>query len=311
MSDTAEAKPDAAAVDPSGSAAVPDVGAMEAAVDAGEQGEEGKVKLDAVVSTLVDAGEVANRAAAIAASSTENMTAVIRASTQETEKARKLGIVLVAVAGGLMTVMAIVFATMTFHLSSRLTAIDAMIVAVGKRVVQLNTGIEQLESVEAALAKVQEEKAEKDEAVTKLAAKLDAFMAESRKFNAEQAQLAAKKDDGKAGQALAAQLKALEAQLQAQAKSVNRLVELQGSAQANQQAQAAKVAALSKSLDTLAAEKRKAPAPAPAPKLAAPAPAPAPAPVAVTPPPPKEKPVTTMVQYPNPALKKAGESGER
>jgi len=290
-------------------AGVTDPAAVEAAVDAGAEGEEGKVKLDAVVSTLVDAGEVANRAAAIAASSTENMTAVIRDSTRETEKARKLGIVFVAVSGGLMLLATVVFATMTFHLSSRLTAIDAMIVAVGQRVVKLNAGLDELEAIEGAIAKVQEQKAEKDEAITKLATKLDGFITETRKYNADQAQLAAKKDDGKSGPALAAQLKSLEAQLQTQSKSIGRLVELQDNAQA-------KVVALSKSVETLAAERKKAatppPPPAPKPVARAPAPAPTPAPVpapavATPPPAPKEKPVQAVVQYPNPALKKVGE----
>lgn len=289
---------------------VTDPAAVEAAIDAGAEGEEGKVKLDAVVSTLVDAGEVANRAAAIAASSTENMTAVIRDSTRETEKARKLGIVFVAVSGGLMLLATVVFATMTFHLSSRLTAIDAMIVAVGQRVVKLNAGLDELEAIEGAIAKVQEQKAEKDEAITKLATKLDGFITETRKYNADQAQLAAKKDDGKSGPALAAQLKSLEAQLQAQSKSIGRLVELQDNAQA-------KVVALSKSVETLAAERKKVatPPPPPAPKPVArapapaptPAPVPAPAPAVATPPAPKEKPVQAVVQYPNPALKKVGE----
>jgi len=289
---------------------VTDPAAVEAAIDAGAEGEEGKVKLDAVVSTLVDAGEVANRAAAIAASSTENMTAVIRDSTRETEKARKLGIVFIAVSGGLMLLATVVFATMTFHLSSRLTAIDAMIVAVGQRVVKLNAGLDELEAIEGAIAKVQEQKAEKDEAITKLATKLDGFITETRKYNADQAQLAAKKDDGKSGPALAAQLKSLEAQLQAQSKSIGRLVELQDNAQA-------KVVALSKSVETLAAERKKVatppPPPAPKPVARAPAPAPTPAPVpapvpaVATPPAPKEKPVQAVVQYPNPALKKVGE----
>jgi len=289
---------------------VTDPAAVEAAVDAGAESEEGKVKLDAVVSTLVDAGEVANRAAAIAASSTENMTAVIRDSTRETEKARKLGIVFIAVSGGLMLLATVVFATMTFHLSSRLTAIDAMIVAVGQRVVKLNAGLDELEAIEGAIAKVQEQKAEKDEAITKLATKLDGFITETRKYNADQAQLAAKKDDGKSGPALAAQLKSLEAQLQAQSKSIGRLVELQDNAQA-------KVVALSKSVETLAAERKKVatPPPPPAPKPVArapapaptPAPVPAPAPAVATPPAPKEKPVQAVVQYPNPALKKVGE----
>lgn len=287
---------------------VTDPAAVEAAVDAGAEGEEGKVKLDAVVSTLVDAGEVANRAAAIAASSTENMTAVIRDSTRETEKARKLGIVFVAVSGGLMLLATVVFATMTFHLSSRLTAIDAMIVAVGQRVVKLNAGLDELEAIEGAIAKVQEQKAEKDEAITKLATKLDGFITETRKYNADQAQLAAKKDDGKSGPALAAQLKSLEAQLQTQSKSIGRLVELQDNAQA-------KVVALSKSVETLAAERKKAatPPPPPAPKPVArapapgPTPAPAPSPAVAPPPAPKEKPVQAVVQYPNPALKKVGE----
>ena len=289
---------------------VTDPAAVEAAIDAGAEGEEGKVKLDAVVSTLVDAGEVANRAAAIAASSTENMTAVIRDSTRETEKARKLGIVFIAVSGGLMLLATVVFATMTFHLSSRLTAIDAMIVAVGQRVVKLNAGLDELEAIEGAIAKVQEQKAEKDEAITKLATKLDGFITETRKYNADQAQLAAKKDDGKSGPALAAQLKSLEAQLQAQSKSIGRLVELQDNAQA-------KVVALSKSVETLAAERKKVatPPPPPAPKPVArapapaptPAPVPAPAPAVATPPAPKEKPVQAVVQYPNPALKKVGE----
>lgn len=289
---------------------VTDPAAVEAAIDAGAEGEEGKVKLDAVVSTLVDAGEVANRAAAIAASSTENMTAVIRDSTRETEKARKLGIVFIAVSGGLMLLATVVFATMTFHLSSRLTAIDAMIVAVGQRVVKLNAGLDELEAIEGAIAKVQEQKAEKDEAITKLATKLDGFITETRKYNADQAQLAAKKDDGKSGPALAAQLKSLEAHLQAQSKSIGRLVELQDNAQA-------KVVALSKSVETLAAERKKVatPPPPPAPKPVArapapaptPAPVPAPAPAVATPPAPKEKPVQAVVQYPNPALKKVGE----
>ncbi len=127
-------------------------------------------------STMLDSAELANRAAGMAAKAAGNMHG---ASTQliESYSAQKMFLIIVLAVFGLLMVLAMtVFAFMSFRLQQRVTQADAMLIAVGKRVIAMDESLEQFASHGEALREV----ANKQEAIisaqTKIELRLDEVM---------------------------------------------------------------------------------------------------------------------------------------
>ena len=127
-------------------------------------------------STMLDSAELANRAAGMAAKAASNMHG---ASTQliESYAGQKMYLIIVLAVFGLLMVLAItVFAFMSFRLQQRVTQADAMLIAVGKRVIAMDEGLELFTGHGEALREV----ASKQEAIisaqTKIELRLDEVM---------------------------------------------------------------------------------------------------------------------------------------
>ena len=127
-------------------------------------------------STMLDSAELANRAAGMAAKAASNMHG---ASTQliESYAGQKMYLIIVLGVFGLLMVLAItVFAFMSFRLQQRVTQADAMLIAVGKRVIAMDEGLELFTGHGEALREV----ASKQEAIisaqTKIELRLDEVM---------------------------------------------------------------------------------------------------------------------------------------
>ena len=127
-------------------------------------------------STMLDSAELANRAAGMAAKAAGNMHT---ASTQliESYAGQKMYLIIVLAVFGLLMVLAItVFAFMSFRLQQRVTQADAMLIAVGKRVIAMDEGLELFTGHGEALREV----ASKQEAIisaqTKIELRLDEVM---------------------------------------------------------------------------------------------------------------------------------------
>jgi methyl-accepting chemotaxis protein len=98
---------------------------------------------------VLDAAEVANRSAEVAnriSSSFESQMTQLSAAAFTT---RKINTILIGVTAGLMLIALVIFAVFSARLSNRVNELDEMLLAVGKRTVELNAGIASLESLTA------------------------------------------------------------------------------------------------------------------------------------------------------------------
>jgi hypothetical protein len=127
-------------------------------------------------STMLDSAELANRAAGMAAKAAGDMHG---ASTQliASYAGQKMYLIIVLAVFGLLMVLAMtVFAFMSFRLQQRVTQADAMLIAVGKRVIAMDESLEQFADHGEALSEV----ASKQEAIigaqTKIELRLDEVM---------------------------------------------------------------------------------------------------------------------------------------
>ena len=277
----------------------------EAAVeDEGGEGEDtvatvNETSFDAVITRVLDASDVANKTASIAATSTEHLIDAVDELRASTVKARMHAVVVLGVTGFLMLAAVGVFTVMALQLQGRLDSADSTIMAVGKRVVSLNASIGTLKQMEASREKFNERQDEQVKAMEKMMPQLETGMAEVRKSVADLAEKsakpAAKAEADPRSAALQAQLKALEPQLQAQARSTARLAEQVTTMQAN----LAKINGVSRDVETLLKMEKQ--------RAVLVAPPPAAAPVAVAPV-EKEKPppAPSYVRYPNPNAREAG-----
>jgi uncharacterized coiled-coil protein SlyX len=203
-----------------------------AAVDAVSVVEE--TTLDAVVTRVLDASDVANKTASIAANSTGQLIAATEAMQGEVQKARMHSVIVLGICGFAMIAAVCVFTVMALQLQSRIDAADATVLAVGKRVVQLNSGIGSIKQIDEIMGKINERQQVQELAIEKLVARLDTGMAELRKAQAEQVGKAAKAAPVAPPQppqldprvlALQAQIKALESQLQAQLRTTAKVAD--------------------------------------------------------------------------------------
>ena len=285
-------------------AVAPEAAAVEEGGGEGGEGEDtvatvNETSFDAVITRVLDASDVANKTASIAATSTEHLIDAVDELRASTVKARMHAVVVLGVTGFLMLAAVGVFTVMALQLQGRLDSADSTIMAVGKRVVSLNASIGTLKQMEASLEKFNERQDEQVKAMEKMMPQLETGMAEVRKSVADLAEKsakpAAKAEADPRSAALQAQLKALEPQLQAQARSTARLAEQVTTMQAN----LAKINGVSRDVETLLKMDKQ--------RAVVVAPPPAAAPVAVAPV-EKEKPppAPSYVRYPNPNAREAG-----
>jgi hypothetical protein len=167
---------------------------------------------------LMDSAELATRVANVAADAGVDLRVASNKLTISYEQQRKLLILLIAIFGGLMIVACGVFATMAWRLQSRVSQLDTMVLAVGKRVVGMDASMESVGAVQQAL----QELMVKQEAMTSLQSKIDARLEEAIKSTQGVPELTAKQIDGKT-QEMSKQVQLLDGKLQAQANVLKTL----------------------------------------------------------------------------------------
>lgn len=101
-------------------------------------------ELTEMKSTLLDAAELSNRAAGLAAKASADLHSAADNVMQSNASVRIYGIVVLAAFGILMMIGLGLFGFMSMRLQSRITQADAMLLAVGKRVVAMDESIELL-----------------------------------------------------------------------------------------------------------------------------------------------------------------------
>ena len=238
-------------------------------------------------STMLDSAELANRAAGMAAKAAGDMH---KASTEliESGSGQKIYLIIVLAVFGLLIVMAIsIFAFMSFRLNQRVAQADAMLLAVGKRVIAMDESLEMFTGHGEALREVANKQDAIISAQTKIELRLDEVMRGVQMAADSIAKPATGSDKDKAPD-MAKLLKELDGKLQAQATAINNL---SGQIRSVGSPAPARVdpAAVRKEAEALVRQLKAAEASVKPPAAAA---APAAAPK------PPEKPVEKLIQYP-------------
>lgn len=173
-------------------------------------------------STMLDSAELANRAAGMAAKAAGNMHS---ASTQliESYSAQKMYLVIVLAVFGLLMVLAMsVFAFMSFRLQQRVAQADAMLIAVGKRVIAMDESLELFAGHGEALREVASKQDAIISAQTKIELRLDEVVRGVQAATDSIAKPAHDKDKDKAPD-VAKLIKDLDGKLAAQASAISNL----------------------------------------------------------------------------------------
>ena len=175
---------------------------------------------------MLDSTELATRSANLAVGSAENMKKATHNLVDLMKVNKKQHQIMLGIAGGLMFVTAIVFATSIFTLKSRINQMDAMLASLSKRVVELNDSMEMVGSVNEGLQAM----VSKQDDITKMQGNLEARLNEAIK-NTESVPEKTAQQVGEKGQVLAAQVKSLEGRFVQQSKAMNALANQVGGLQ--------------------------------------------------------------------------------
>jgi len=175
---------------------------------------------------MLDSTELATRSANLAVGSAENMKKATHNLVDLMKVNKKQHQIMLGIAGGLMFVTAIVFATSIFTLKSRINQMDAMLASLSKRVVELNDSMEMVGSVNEGLQAM----VSKQDDITKMQGNLEARLNEAIK-NTESVPEKTAQQVGEKGQVLAAQVKSLEGRFVQQSKALNALANQVGGLQ--------------------------------------------------------------------------------
>ena len=271
--------------------------------------------LDKLVKVVLDSAAVANRTAEMAAKSTERMLGIEDRLEDTMSRSRVTSQIVLATTGAMLVIGLGLLGAFGYSVTSSVGAADDLLESVSKRVNDLNLRIDQAKRITDRVAELDPAPITKN--LQRIEKRLDAMQEEMKK---PITLAAAGPVIDTAAEKRAADLAATQKELQAQIKSLDKQLQAQTDAQAKlatklseeiaatnkelaalNKAQAEKLAAISRSLETLTAAREKPPAPKPVekpPAKAAPKAPAASAPTTTAPPPAPAKPAATA---PSPA----------
>ncbi len=181
-------------------------------------------KIDALSGLVLDAAELANRSASAGAAAGAKLLETQSALEAELARARKHGKVVLGVAGGVAVVSVVLAAAIVAQVSSRMAKLDATVLAVGKRYVEMSAGLESLTLLNDSLAEMQV----KQDAFAQLQAKLSANLEEASKASqglVNAVPQATGKEVQARTQALMQQVQSVDSRVQAQAAAVKKMAD--------------------------------------------------------------------------------------
>lgn len=177
--------------------------------------------------TVMDSGDLANRAALLATTATGDLRTVTQKLALDMAKQQKQALMLFGIAGGVMIIAASIFGAMAFSLSGRVKQLDTMVTVVGNRVGDLDSSMELVGSVNSALQELVGKQEGIAAAQAKMDGRLDDMVKKADELAAKAAEKAAEKPaekatakSGPADPALARQVQSLDGRLQAQAAAL-------------------------------------------------------------------------------------------
>ncbi len=262
--------------------------AAETMSSAARQAMEDDQEVQEIKSTMLDSAELANQAANHALKAGDDLQQATQNLTKLYDTQRKLGVLVLVSCGTLLVVATVLFVFMSSSLKQRIAQADAMLVAVGKRIVTMNESIEILNASGDILRTIASNQSALSDQQVKLDGRLDEALKGAQNVAATTTKDPKTPDIGKL-------LQAMEAQIQGNTSALKTLAAQQRSKPATDP----DVVTIRREVEASLLRQQKktqTPTPAPAPTLTqnqTPPPTPAPA---VNPAPPK--PVERLVQYP-------------
>lgn len=199
-------------------------------------------QLESMSSLVLDAVDLANRASSAHAAAGARLHEAGLQLSADLAKAHKQSKIVLAIAGGIGVFSLVISGVMVAQIQSRMAGLDATVLAVGKRFVEMNAGLKSLASINDTLAELQA----KQEGIATLQGKLGLRLEEAAKSTQQLPEQAAKQADART-QALVRQMQSLDARVQAQAGALKSVGEQMKSLQGN----AENVAALNRDVQAL------------------------------------------------------------
>jgi hypothetical protein len=250
-------------------AAAPPAGAQPAAAPASELAVQ-RAEFEDLASAVLDAADVASQSAKAATEAGESFRSTLAALMGLRARLARESVLIMGIAGGLMTVALVVFITLSVRMGSRIEQLDATSRAVGKRVATLDAGLARLDALGELPDRVGEIELRQGallKAQVEIQSRLEQALQQSASAADQLPQQSARQQALAEG--LLKQVQAIDGRLQAQAaalQSLNRDVRaMQGSA--------GELAAMRRELQAAAAAARERPEPARRPATSAAAPA--------------------------------------
>lgn len=178
--------------------------------------------LDSLAGAVLDAAELANRGAQAAASVSGELNRAIDHLREGHEKSQRQHVIALAGIGTVLFLALVFFIVTGVRMNSRINQLDATLLAVAKRAVALNTGLESLEAVNASIGQLAEQVTQVGKNTAEVGARLEQTMKQSEALGT---QISTKTAEQVAAgsQGLARQVEGLNARLAAQAGSLQAL----------------------------------------------------------------------------------------
>ncbi len=183
-------------------------------------------ELEGLKMLALDSAELATRSANVAAGVAENMKKATLGLHDLMKVNKKQHLIMMGVAGGFMFITGIIFATSVFTLKSRINQMDSMLVALSKRVVELDESMEMVGSVNEGLQAM----VVKQDGIAKMQGALEARLNDAIK-QTESVPAKTAEQVGEKGEILAAQVKSLEGRFMQQSRALNALANQVGGLQ--------------------------------------------------------------------------------
>jgi DNA repair exonuclease SbcCD ATPase subunit len=171
---------------------------------------------------VLESAEIATRSAEAAVSVGGQLKQATRDLRELADSGHKKARLLLAIAGGVMVVCTLFYLVMGVRMVSRLNKLDVMTEALGKRVVELNTAMESLESLNKGVQELAARQAELTKSQSDIEGRIEAQLKQSesvfQKVPTETAKQVAASSDS-----LLKQVQGINARLQSQANAVQNL----------------------------------------------------------------------------------------
>ncbi len=213
-----------------------------------------KSELDKLVDVVLQTAGVANRSSEMAASATENLLAVTEELGQTNAQAKMNSVIILSLASLLLLITSGALIWSFIKLEASVTRTETTLLAVGKRMVEMNAGTESLKTIESLLTGIDAKK--ETGRIESMEKKLDAALVEMRKPAEPASNEKAAKEDQARHQALLTQIKVLDGQNQAQARATAKL----GDQLSTSRAEVSKLTEATRKLETMLNAERQRPA---------------------------------------------------